>query len=81
MLCPKIKSLSVLLKLVRVLAFMHIYSDISYFVQSIVMNDYHNVIAISREYADVTSESLLQVHIGPLSSMKNKTFIQILNGE
>ncbi len=37
---------------------MHIYSDISYFVQSIVMNDYHNVIAISREYADVTSESL-----------------------
>ncbi len=44
--------------------------------------DYHNVIAISREYVDVTSESLLQVrHIGPLSSMKNKTFIQILNGE
>ncbi len=44
--------------------------------------DYHNVFAISREYADVTSESLLQVrHIGPLSSMKNKTFIQILNGE
>ncbi len=35
--------------------------------------DYHNVIAISREYADVTSESLLQVrHIGPLSSMKNE---------
>ncbi len=44
--------------------------------------DYHNVIAILREYADVTSESLLQVHhISPLSSMKNETFIQILNGE
>ncbi len=42
------------------------------------MNDYHNVIAISREYADVTSKSLLQVrHIDPLSSMKNKTVIQI----
>ncbi len=39
------------------------------------MNDYHNVIAISRENADI---SLLQVrHIDPLSSMKNKTFIQI----
>ncbi len=44
--------------------------------------DYHNVIAISREYADVTSESLLQVaYIGPLSSNKNEKFIQILNGE
>ncbi len=43
--------------------------------------DYHNVIAFSRN-ADVTSESLLQVrHIGPLSSIKNETFIQILNGE
>ncbi len=50
----------------------------SYFVQSIV--DYHNVIAISREYAAVTSKSLLQLrHI--INSMKNETFIQILNRE
>ncbi len=48
---------------------MHIYSDISYFVQLWLSQ---NVIVISREYVDVTSESLLQVrHIGPLSSMKN----------
>ncbi len=59
---------------------MDIYSDTSYFVQSIV--DYHNVIAISREYAAVTSKSLLQLrHIGPINSMKNETFIQILNRE
>ncbi len=52
---------------------MDIYSDISYFVQSIV--DYHNVIAISREYAAVTSKSLLQLcHIGPINSMKNETY-------
>ncbi len=53
---------------------MHIYSDMFCPVHSY---DYHNVIAISRN-ADVTSESLLQVrHIGPLSSIKNETFIQI----
>ncbi len=38
--------------------------------------DYHNVIAIC-QYADVTSESLLQVrHIGPLNSMKNETLFK-----
>ncbi len=53
---------------------MHIYSDISYFVQFIVM-----IITMSLRFrdADVTSESLF----GPLRSMKNKTFIQIMNGE
>ncbi len=56
---------------------MHIYSDIFCLVHSY---DYHNVIAISREYADVHSESLLQArHIGPLSSML--FFIHILNEE
>ncbi len=66
---------------VRVLAFMHIYSDIC-FVQSIVM-----IITMSLQFRENMRMSLQKVcckyklYIGPLSSMNNETFIHILNGE
>ncbi len=57
---PKIKSLSVLLKLVRVLCLnAHLFWHIIFC--PVHSYDHHNVIAISRKYADLTSDSLLQV--------------------
>ncbi len=75
-LCRKVL---VLLKLVRVLAFVHIYSDISYFVQSIVMM---NTMSLRfRENMQMSLPKVCCMYIGPLSSMKYETFIQSLNGE
>ncbi len=50
MLCSKIKSVGASEITEGACIRAHIFLDI-YFLQSIVMNDYHNAIAISREYA------------------------------